>query len=58
MVFPEAKNRNKVEKKFCNDKCRWNFHNKTRIEAFAKELAEVVTLTMVDLLKKHGFIKE
>jgi len=47
--LPEAKNRNKVEKKFCGNRCRWDYHNRGKIEAFHEEL--------MILMKKYGYLR-
>jgi hypothetical protein len=35
--------------KFCNDRCRWNYHNMKKFECFQREMA--------GLLKKYGYLK-
>lgn len=45
----EGKNRNKVEKKFCSDDCRSDYHNSQRAKKFLDEL--------IALLKKYGYLR-
>lgn len=39
-----------IIQKFCNDKCRWDYHNHKKFENFIKE--------MMALLKKYGYLRE
>jgi len=50
---PEAKNRNKVEKKFCSDKCRWTFSNRKKLDDCMDEIRQAVE----SILKRRGYLK-
>jgi hypothetical protein len=43
----EVKNRNGTIKKFHDDKCRWNFHNRKRIDACLSEIRQAVEEIMI-----------
>jgi len=40
--IPEGKNRNKIEKRFCNDGCRRGFHKQKGFERFIGELTALL----------------
>jgi len=47
---PEAKNRNRIKKQYCSDKCRWAAHNRKKFNAFEADL--------IGLLKKYGYLND
>ncbi len=48
-ILEPRKEKGREVQKFCNDKCRWNYHNMKRLEAFQQE--------MKTLFKKYGYLK-
>jgi hypothetical protein len=39
-----------IIQKFCGPKCRWDYHNRNKLENFVKE--------MKALLEKYGYLRE
>jgi hypothetical protein len=39
--------------RFCSDKCRWNYHNRKKLDNFMDEIRQSVEAIM----KKHGYIR-
>ena len=48
-ILEPKMNRNGKAQKFCNDKCRWDYHNRKKFERFVGE--------MMALLKKYKYLR-
>ena len=48
-----VKNRNGTLKRFCDNKCRWNFANKKKVDVFMAEVGEAIMAVM----KKHKYLR-